>query len=501
MRKRVRFSLLTASLLLVGTMSIIIPMSDIMASANSAQTYWEGVDMTGAVVLDEECPIEVQHEKLVFDIPQFPANYYQDTDSFLSYNASVSATYTFYNPADYTVKATLAFPFGTLPYYAPYDYNDETGNVNAFLDTEKYAITINGEEIEKQFRYTLFDEYGGFDISKALPYLGNTYVEDDFYKMDTPVTKYCYEVSGIPEGYRSAYASFLHTCDPAKTRIWFSGVNGRIHESDQISLGSFVRNGDVLIIYVLGEELPYTPDWTVYENGSREAEIAGAITENVQKREVLTFEEFAFSHYFGEFSRKSTVSAVDWYNAVVQSLNDAQYEHGFIDYYAMYHAIESQFMRWYQYEIEIPAKGTIVNTVTAPIYPSINGDWEPSIYGYTYLTSPAKTWKKFGNLDIEINTPYYLINDENGFTKTVTGYALSLDGLPEGEIEFTLSSDANAKRTSFFSNCLYGCQFVTWLSCSCLTYPIVGCRAVLGVCITYMPIVLTAGILLFKKRK
>ena len=502
MRKRVHLLSLAAGLLLTGAMSIAMPMFGIMAKANSAQTYWAGIDMTGAVVMDEECPIEVQHEKLVFEIPQFPSNYYHSGEAFLAYNASVSATYTFYNPADYTVKATLAFPFGSLPYYAPYIYDEESGGSSVCLDTEKFNITIDGEEIEKKFRYTLSSSYNAFDIAEALPYLGNTYVEDDFYKKDTPVTKYCYEVSGIPEEHRGVYAYFAHTCDPAKTRIWFKGVSGITYEDEQVLLGDFVENGDVIFIYVFGEELPYTPGWTVSENVSRETEIAGVVTENVDKRDVMTFEEFAFLHYFGEYSKQTTdISEVDWYNAVVQSLNDAQYKYGFIDYNNMYGTIERKFMRWYQYDIEIPAKGTIVNTVTAPIYPSINANWVPTIYGYTYLTSPAKTWSKFGKLDIEINTPYYLVQDTYGFTKTETGYALSLDGLPEGELEFTLSSDENPQKLrNQAKSCLTGCTYLILLPISALADS-VGCYSVIGAYATYAPIGLTALVLLLKKRK
>ena len=139
---------------------------------------------------------------------------------------------------------------------------------------------------------------------------------------------------------------------------------------------------------------------------------------------------------------------------------------------------QTQFMRWYQYEIEIPAKSTIINTVTAPIYPSINEKWVPSIYEYTYLLSPAKTWSKFGKLDIEIKTPYFIINDKNAFTKTETGYAMSLNGLPEGELVFTLSSSADAKKTA-----------------SCF-----GCYSSVGL-LTATPITLLSAILLLKKRK
>ena len=101
-------------------------------------------------------------------------------------------------------------------------------------------------------------------------------------------------------------------------------------------------------------------------------------------------------------------------------------------------------MRWYQYEITIEPKSSITNTVTAPIYPEINGSYEPAIYTYTYLLSPASTWASFGELEIIINTPFYITeNSLEGFTKTETGYTLKRNGLPGGELEFTLSTSEN----------------------------------------------------------
>jgi len=118
------------------------------------------------------------------------------------------------------------------------------------------------------------------------------------------------------------------------------------------------------------------------------------------------------------------------------------------------------FLRWYEYEISIPAGGTITNTVTAPIYPGMNTRYEPPIYMYTYLLSPATTWAEFGKLDIVVNTPYYLTESggEFSFEKTETGYQTSLDGLPEGELEFTLSESAKPKAPRGFSGGLQvGC--------------------------------------------
>lgn len=85
--------------------------------ANSAQTYWEGADSAGAVITDENCPIVVEHELLTFDISDFPQNDYGSEEECLDYSAKVTAQYTFYNPADYTVTAKLVFPFGNLPSY------------------------------------------------------------------------------------------------------------------------------------------------------------------------------------------------------------------------------------------------------------------------------------------------------------------------------------------------------------------------------------------------
>ena len=46
-----------------------------------------------------------------------------------------------------------------------------------------------------------------------------------------------------------------------------------------------------------------------------------------------------------------------------------------------------------------------------------------------------------GNLDIVINTPYYLIESSQDFQYNNPGYELHLTGLPEGELIFTLCSE------------------------------------------------------------
>ena len=162
----------------------------------------------------------------------------------------------------------------------------------------------------------------------------------------------------------------------------------------------------------------------------------------------MTFADLVFKDY----DANSLVSETDWYNAFVHDFN--QNSGGS---YATIHSystdISHDLMRWYEYQITIPAGGTIVNEVTAPIYPAIDISYEPAKFDYTYLLSPATTWSEFGNLDIVINTPYYMLdNTLDEFEKTDYGYTLSLDGLPDGELEFTLASSENPVYNNSYSS-------------------------------------------------
>ena len=129
--KRTRLIRVTAMLF---AMVLLFGLTAAPAYANSAQSHWTGIDSTGAIVTDENCPIVVERELLTFDIKEFPSNYYRDATELESYSGNVTAEYTFYNPADYSVTATLVFPFGNLPSYA-YLYDAETGEHIPFLDT------------------------------------------------------------------------------------------------------------------------------------------------------------------------------------------------------------------------------------------------------------------------------------------------------------------------------------------------------------------------------
>ena len=417
--------------------ALLLPaMLSVPASANSAQTHWRGTDSTGAIITGESCPIIVEHELLTFDIQQFPEQHYREVNDYLAYTGKVTAEYTFHNPADYAVDATLVFPFGAIPDYGHLQDN-ETGKRLLYSDTEKYDITVDGTAIEKTLRHTLIFWGHQFTLDEDMANLHDGFMVDPFYSPDMLVTRYTYTPSKVDkETYNAANAAFILSADPTKTKVYMERQNGGKLLDDAVQMEGWVDFEKPFVVNVIGEPLEQMPDWKFYENGACEDEIDGTMT--LTKTETTTLKEFLLQEYDPE----SGVLDYDWYNAMVTALNYFEWEYGAIHSTEVGFDISDRLMRWYEYDISIAPGETIINTVTAPIYPSIDSDYEPPIYEYTYLLSPAQTWAEFGTLDIVINTPFYMIQSgPEGFEWTNPGYTAHLNGLPDGELTFTLCSE------------------------------------------------------------
>jgi len=217
----------------------VLPLS---VNANSGPDSWSGTDANGVIVTGDDCPIVVEHENLVFDLSEFPLEYYHSKKSYEIYSGRVSAEYTFVNPTDQEVRVSLVFPFGTTPDYAYYDFDDP----DAFHDWEKYGVTANGEAVSATVRHTLSYYAHSFSVEQDLPLLHEGYMEDAFYRPDLPVTKLVWEISDVDhEKYGAAFAGVQLSCDPDRTRIWMESCNGGDTHEGYIEVGRFLdRNPD-----------------------------------------------------------------------------------------------------------------------------------------------------------------------------------------------------------------------------------------------------------------
>lgn len=435
-------------------LSTLLFLTPITAFANSAQTYFQGITSTEVMVTGAEYPLVVQQspivveqEQLTFDLQEFPLEHYAEEEAYLAYSGKVTAEYTFHNPADYDIRAKLAFPFGQTPDYG-YSFDPNTDQRVYAPDGEKYDVLVDGKPIESTVRHTLFYRGEEFQLEKDLPNLIDGYMEDDFFHFDLPVTKYTWEISGIDETFDAARLGFRWSGDETERKLLLMDQSGGENKEDKIAVTRWVENGDSIELYVFGKPLEEEPEW-FSENGSEDTPFDYELT--FLGEETATYEEFVFA----DWEENSTVLRHDWYNAVTQNLKNCEWEYGILnslEYAGQF--LADDLLRWYEYEIFIPAGGTITNTVTAPIYPDLNTRYEPPIYTYSYLLSPVKTWAEFGKLDIVVHTPYYMTESGGDFSfeKTETGYQVSYDGLPDGELEFTLSADAYPKEINNLSD-------------------------------------------------
>lgn len=390
------------------------------AGANSAQRYWEGRAAGGLVVVTEECPVTVEKEKLTFEIPAFPEMYYATEEEFSGYRASVTAEYTFYNPEEYDAAMKLVFPFG-MTFYNAVTYLGEP-----FDDTARYQITADGVPVKKEIRYT-YSPYS-FSLGEDLSKISDGYREHAFYSPERTVTQYTFVAETAETG--DLEAVFFIPSDE-DTRVLLSEYANKTVQGGE-EVGIDVKNGEEISFLVIGEK-DFVPEGTLYRGfpGNDAEKVPGTLT--MVKSSKMTFEEFVFSSFSlpeGKFARN------DWYNAAVDYLDDNTNNGSVVWTGAAYNFADS-LLRWYEYDLTVPAGGRTVNSVSAPLYPSIDADYSPAVYSYEYLLSPAASWADFGTLEISINTPYYLLWS-GGFTAKEGGYAYFSDSLPQGELVFFL---------------------------------------------------------------
>ena len=416
------------------------------AYANSARRIWYGVDMTGTIVKEENCPIEVKDEQLSFDISEFPQSYYEKKGDFLKYNGKVTAKYTFYNPADYKVTAKLVFPFGYYPEYVIYEYDEVNSTLIREDDTAKFNIKINDREITKTLRHTYYSGESEFNIHNEMTLLRDGYIKDDFYSPELPVTKYVYEISEVDKKlYNREVAGIEIPAFDGKRRYCLEQYYGfTTNDKGNTRMGINAENGKEIELYVIGEPVKDLPKWKFYESSSNESkEIKGEM--KLKSTSKMTFKEFVLA----KFDKNGQILESDWYNIIVELYKQATVENAGAIFISVYDTGErlKSLLRWYEYEITLGPGEKITNTIEAPMYPTIDESYDPGIYKYNYLLSPASTWAKFGNLNVDINTPFFMTDsNQDGFTKTETGYIFKSNGLPEGELRFTLCESEKPKR-------------------------------------------------------
>lgn len=399
MYRRSRRILFTLAVLIFSLLVSVI------SYANSAPIQVTIGDPGCGVIPRGESPIEVEQEVLTFDIPVLEAEDTDyDIDEAKDRSGTVTAQYTFRNPAKDPVTVRMAFAQGAE-------------RRNTSCDVRK-----NDRPLSTQIRYTYTDYfqefYGPSDVEK----IRDTYVEDPFFDPEMPVRELIFDFQGLPDDV-SADALFTYSIpDKTNARIMIPCA----YRSD----GEYeieVENQDHIAVYLFGDSDGVETVWNCCLPSGEKMSFAPEMGRQ------MTLLEFAKM----SMAKIPDISDVDCYNAVVDGMNADRH----FDLILSYLPGEDFYTTmWIEYEFPLGPEETAVNSVKAVLAPEWHNYRRKPEYAYHYLLSPAQCWKKFGSLDVYVNTPHKLCEPyKEEFEVTENGYQKHYDSLPDGELSFRLT--------------------------------------------------------------
>lgn len=399
-------------LALIATCAFIIAFPTSVCEANSAIRYYEGRDSAGVLITTENSPITVEREDLTFDI-QFDEHYLNGLQI-----GSVSAKYTFKNPSELTAKVNVLFPI---------EYLDRILYDPSSLD--KFGVKIDDQTVERKLRFSYMLQDTSFSVVSAFVKLQDEMIEDDFYTRDKVVHKYVYTCTAS-DGYCRMYLGGLDS----RSVVCGLGYSSYSQNLDGTQFVTFLMgNSNEYTFYSIGDEINFAERVEFFSDYNCKNKVSGSLRKIEES--TTTFEEFALKYYDESYG----VSEVDWYNAAYWSLKSDSSRVAVVNSLN----VKRDLLCWFEYDMTFAPNQTIVNEVVAPMYPDIDEEHSPSVYVFNYLVSPASTWNGFKDLNVKINTNYYLIDANEDFETVEGGYRWHSDTLPDDELSFSLCASQN----------------------------------------------------------
>ena len=404
----------TKKIIAAITLLSILPMTMVPASAMKASppTHFYGNYASGGSFQYED-GVVIENQTVTFDISEFPS--YDDAERIKDYDTSVKTEYTLFNPTEQEITIRC-----TIPFYIPYGY--PCGDID--FNREDYKIMINDKPADVELRYSRSTFYNSDNPDQFAREIQDEFISNDFHYPDKTVIKYTFVQSDVNQA--EAYLSF-YTKDLLSNSSCFDLGTKYNHHIDYSVKGSgriyrrAVDNGATFDLYVFGDELKALPEWKIYESKEKDSKEIDGKVEFVSK-ETMTFSEFVFLNY----DESLGVSRTDWFNiAFADVIDGLDGTGGYARLTTAGGKIHSAWTSGYTYKITLKPGERIVNTIITPIYPGVETKYEPPVYEYNYHLSYNNAKLFTGKINVNVNTPYYLIEGD-GFETTENGSRMTM---------------------------------------------------------------------------
>lgn len=418
MKKLIKSIILTSAIL---AFSIIV-------FANSGPIFWQGYPSSDIISIEADSPISVRSEKLVFDFSDYDKRDY-------SISGKVTATYEMANPTKEMQSVQMAFPFvGTL-----FNLSPESVIISADDIIIPYDIYF-GDIVDLRGN-PRYETETSFDFAKIInaiavkPYKAETFDDAEKGKL------YTIQVKPNPNQVISTVVNF----SGAKTKVLTTGFNGYERNGERIKVTALCDKPATLEVFVLGEDIGLLTN--TYTAGEPKGET------DLTNCQVST-REMEFKAYFVDYIKNHTSAGVrgmasdtQLYNLNAKALDRYfKVNMGYCSEYDLIAQGEYKRIMTLVYTVQFPknserkvsvsykATGTMDKTKTLK-----------PLYTFDYILNPAKNWRDFKNLNIEIITPKevpYVVKSSVNLIKGKNKiYTAALPTLPAEDLSFTLYAD------------------------------------------------------------
>jgi len=400
-----------------------------VAFANSGPVFWQGYPSSEIMLVEENSPIVVKNENLVFDFAD-------REDSDYSISGKVTAAYQMHNPTNKSQSVQMAFPFvGSLDSLFP-----EEMVITVDDNALPYDIYI-GDVVDSHGNPFQDDKKVSFDFAGIVntitdkPYKGENFVENEKGKL--------YSINVKPTTDQRINFAVDFNFNDKKTKVLTNGFNRYERDNVRTKIAAWCYEPETLEIFVLGEDIELTIN--AYSDG-----------ELREKTDLLTYQistqEIEIKPYLMEYIKNHTkvknegvISDTQLYNLYAKSLDKSfTYNMG---YSTMDDLIEQEnFKRILTlvYNVRFPKncdKEVSVSYITSGTMDK--RETSKPQYSFDYILNPAENWGDFKNLNIKIITPKkapYIVKSSIGLEKGEENvYTATLIDLPEhDDLTFTL---------------------------------------------------------------
>ena len=406
-----------------------------MAYANSGPTYWEGYPSMELLSIEENSPIRVEKENLIFDFkkPELAKH-----DAY-SKTGLVTAIYEMSNPTDEEMTVQMAFPIiSKVP-----DFKPENINIRADGEDIPFEIFI-GASVNDVISSSSEDEDKNIDFDRIVNSISKADYTPENFSLDDIGTLYTFEVENTSD--KGIHFSIDYKNNDGKTKIVSNGFNSyhMNQEENTIEIGSYIHWSETLELLVIGDDTDLNINFytdTDYKETTNNY-LLKEESNSIKLKDYLI-------NYFDDYLENANYQNLP-YNQLLNIYlknTDNMFNRGMdyiwldelteFKYYDLFFVLlyEAQFMPKESKDISISyiTKGTMNRKETL----------DP-LYTFEYILNPAGKWASFKDLNIEIIPPRespYVIESSLELERNEKGiYVGSFESLPDDDLTFTLYS-------------------------------------------------------------